>query len=75
VATHFVDELMNSELPSKRNHSISAITKILHFVKLRTFIKSDEDLLTGESRNPLRMSIDFPSPHDREQFEKYGRDH
>ncbi|POW12958.1 hypothetical protein PSHT_07915 [Puccinia striiformis] len=71
VATHFVNELINSELPSKRTHSISVITKMLHFVKLRTFIESEEDLVTGESRNPLRMTVNFPSPQDREQFEKF----
>jgi len=71
VATHFVNELMNSELPSKRTYSISAITKMLHFVKLRTFIESDEDLLTRKSYNPLRMIVDFPSPQDHEQFQKF----
>jgi hypothetical protein len=70
VATHVVNELMNSELPSKRTYAISTITKMLHFVKLRTFIESDEDLLTKKSRNPLAMTLDFPSTQDHEQYEK-----
>ncbi|OAV88857.1 hypothetical protein PTTG_08821 [Puccinia triticina 1-1 BBBD Race 1] len=71
VAAHFVNELATSELPAKRTHAISTITTMLHFVKLRTFIESDKDLLTGESRNPLRMTVDLPSPQDREQFDKF----
>ncbi|PLW40659.1 hypothetical protein PCANC_01611 [Puccinia coronata f. sp. avenae] len=71
VATHVVNELMNSELPSKRTYAISTITKMLHFVKLRTFIESDEDLLTKKSRNPLAMTLDFPSTQDHEQYEKF----
>ncbi|KAH9822994.1 hypothetical protein DFH28DRAFT_1216660 [Melampsora americana] len=63
TTTHFINELCESDLPAKRSHSINAMTKILHFIKLRTIATgSKEALLTQTRSNPLRVDVQIPSP-------------
>lgn len=40
------------------------LTKILHFVKLRTFAHSPEDLLLHRSQNPLKRKVEVPDNID-----------
>ncbi|CAH7687375.1 hypothetical protein PPACK8108_LOCUS22155 [Phakopsora pachyrhizi] len=71
VASHFLKELHNSELPSKRVQALSSISRLLHFVKLRTMCSSDQDLLLRKSKNPLKFMVKFPSPLQKEEFELF----
>ncbi|KAG0143125.1 hypothetical protein CROQUDRAFT_673152 [Cronartium quercuum f. sp. fusiforme G11] len=69
---YFINELCESDLPAKRSHGIVAITKILHFIKLRTMAGgSSEVLLAGKPTNPLHITVRVPSPCD-EDFEKFS---
>lgn len=43
-----------------------ALTKILHFLKLRTFCDSDEALLLQKSRNPYKIKVQVPEVADRQ---------
>lgn len=52
-----------SELPNQRTHSMLALTKILHFIKLRTTCSgSDECLLLQKTSNPLRRKVELERP-------------
>lgn len=53
-----------SELPNQRTTAIYALTKILHFVKLRTYCESAEDLLLQRTKNPLKHQVAVPEPAD-----------
>ena len=41
-----------------------SLTKILHFIKLRTFCDSDEKLLLQKSENPLKRITQVPAGID-----------
>ena len=66
VATYLANQLI-SDLPNQRTHSMLALTKILHFVKLRTASGgSAEKLLLNQTTNPLRrkVKLEHPLPAD-----------
>lgn len=63
----YVAEQLISELPNQRTHGMLALTKILHFIKLRTACQgSGEKLLLQQTTNPLRRKIvlEHPLPAD-----------
>ncbi|SCV72468.1 BQ2448_4005 [Microbotryum intermedium] len=63
----YMAEQLISDLPNQRAHSMLALTKILHFVKLRTACGgSGEKLLLQQTSNPLRkkVKLDRPLPDD-----------
>lgn len=43
---------------------ICSLTRILHFIKLRTFAPNPEDLLLQKTHNPLKRKIDVPDGID-----------
>ncbi|EPQ28803.1 uncharacterized protein PFL1_03606 [Pseudozyma flocculosa PF-1] len=51
-----------SENPSMRRYASAGVTKILYFLKLRTLCSTDEDLLLGKSKNPLKHVAALPRP-------------
>ncbi|KAN0063131.1 Proteasome activator BLM10 [Thecaphora frezii] len=69
-AKFFVQQII-SENPSMRRYSQAAVTKILYFLKLRTLCSSDEDLLLGRSRNPLKHVAKLPKPVPAEWTQAY----
>lgn len=58
----YLTEQVISENPQMRRYAQAALTKILYFIKLRTFCKSDDALLQSQSTNPLKHSEDLPVP-------------
>ncbi|RGB33631.1 hypothetical protein C1646_815894 [Rhizophagus diaphanus] len=54
---------LTSELPALRRIAISTTTRILFYMKQRTFIKGDLELITlGKSENPLKRTYETPCP-------------
>ncbi|CAI2164709.1 4841_t:CDS:10 [Funneliformis geosporum] len=52
-----------SELPGLRRIAISTTTRILLYIKQRTFIKGDLELISlGKSENPLKRIYETPCP-------------
>ncbi|KAH8919753.1 hypothetical protein BT69DRAFT_1352911 [Atractiella rhizophila] len=63
----FMVNQMVSDIPTIRAHSLAAVTKMLHFLKLRSYASgSSELLLLQKTRNPLkrRVHLDVPVPDD-----------
>ncbi|KAH8929547.1 hypothetical protein BT69DRAFT_1292546 [Atractiella rhizophila] len=69
----FMVNQMVSDIPTIRAHSLAAVTKMLHFLKLRSLPDGDTDasgsselLLLQKTRNPLkrRVHLDVPVPDD-----------
>jgi proteasome activator subunit 4 len=60
--TKFISEQLVSDLPSVRGHAESSLTKILHFVKLRSFSATPTQLLLQEPHNPLKQELELPHP-------------
>lgn len=59
----FMSQQLISELPNQRTHAQLALTKVLHFIKIRTTCSgSDECLLLQKTSNPLRRKVDLPQP-------------
>lgn len=50
---------------------MSSLTKILHFIKLRTFCDSDEKLLLQKSENPLKRVTKVPDGIDSTYTDKF----
>ncbi|SNX83239.1 related to BLM10 - proteasome activator subunit [Melanopsichium pennsylvanicum] len=67
----YLAEQMISENPKMRHCAQAAITKILYYVKLRTLASTDENLLLGQAKNPLKHSGKLPSPVTKEWTEQY----
>ncbi|GAA94209.1 uncharacterized protein L969DRAFT_375946 [Mixia osmundae IAM 14324] len=64
IATFFAQQLV-SELPKMRAHALTAITKMLYFVKLRSLTGgSDRRLLLWESSNPLKRVVHLDQQKD-----------
>ncbi|BGP22448.1 Proteasome activator BLM10 [Rhodotorula toruloides] len=71
IAAYMAQQLV-SELPNQRTHSMLALTKILHFVKLRTTCSgSDECLLLQKTSNPLRRKYVLERPLPPKFTEKF----
>src|SRR5436190_20783703 len=52
-----------SELPALRRIAISTTTRILFYMKQRTFIKGDLELIAlGKTENPLKRTYEIPCP-------------
>ncbi|KAK4046499.1 Proteasome activator BLM10 [Microbotryomycetes sp. JL201] len=61
--TAYMAEQLISDLPHQRTHATLALTKVLHFVKLRTMSGgSPERLLLQQTRNPLRQTVKLEQP-------------
>ncbi|CDS82081.1 related to BLM10-proteasome activator subunit [Sporisorium scitamineum] len=67
----YLAEQMISENPKMRYCAQAAVTKILYYVKLRTLAPTDEDLLLGQSKNPLKHSEKLPTPVTSEWTQQY----
>ncbi|SPO23145.1 related to BLM10 - proteasome activator subunit [Ustilago trichophora] len=67
----YLAEQMISENPKMRHCAQAAITKILYYVKLRTLAPTDEDLLLGQTKNPLKHSEKLPTPVSSEWTQQY----
>ena len=67
----YLSEQMISENPKMRHCAQAAVTKILYYVKLRTLAPTDEDLLLGQIKNPLKHSEKLPSPVSSEWTKQY----
>ena len=67
----YLTEQMISENPKMRSCAQAAVTKILYYVKLRTLAPSDEDLLLGQTKNPLKHSEKLPTPVSSEWTKQY----
>ncbi|GAA6053733.1 hypothetical protein JCM3770_003189 [Rhodotorula araucariae] len=60
---NFMARQLISELPNQRTHAMLALTKLLHFVKLRTTCRaSGECLLLQKTSNPLKHKVELPRP-------------
>ncbi|KAJ1028660.1 hypothetical protein NDA16_001826 [Ustilago loliicola] len=70
TAGYLADQMI-SENPKMRHRAQAAVTKILYYVKLRTLAPSDEDLLLGQTKNPLKHSEKLPSPVSSEWTQQY----
>jgi proteasome activator subunit 4 len=60
--TKFMSDQAVSDLPTVRGHAEASLTKILHFVKLRSFSTNPVQLLLQESHNPLKEEVTLPRP-------------
>lgn len=61
-----------SELPNQRVHAMLALTKMLHFVKIRTTCSgSDERLLLQQTSNPLKRKVELPHPLPADFTDKF----
>ncbi|BGP18854.1 hypothetical protein JCM10213_003509 [Rhodosporidiobolus nylandii] len=70
--TGYMARQLVSELPNQRTHSMLALTKILHFIKLRTTCSSsDVCLLLQQPKNPLRHKVELPRPLPADFTEKF----
>ncbi len=69
-AAYFTEQMI-SDNPKMRHCAQAAITKMLYYVKLRTLAPTDEDLLLGQSKNPLKHSEKLPSPVSKEWTQQY----
>ena len=59
----YASKSLISELPAIRRIAISTTTRILFYMKQRTFIKGDLELITlGKSENPLKRTYVTPCP-------------
>lgn len=67
----YLAEQMISENPKMRHCAQAAVTKILYYIKLRTLAPTDEDLLLGQSKNPLKHSEKLPTPVSSEWTQQY----
>ena len=67
----YLTEQMISENPKMRYCAQAAVTKILYYIKLRTLAPTDEDLLLGQSKNPLKHSEKLPTPVSSEWTQQY----
>ncbi|EST07615.1 Protein of unknown function DUF3437 [Kalmanozyma brasiliensis GHG001] len=67
----YLAEQMISENPKMRHCAQAAVTKILYYVKLRTLAPTDEDLLLGQGKNPLKHSEKLPTPVSNEWTQEY----
>lgn len=66
LAIFFAEQLV-SDSPKQRTHCMLALTKYLHFIKLRTACAgSGEKLLLQQTSNPLRRNVvlEHPLPSD-----------
>jgi len=71
VAGYMARQLV-SELPNQRTHAMLALTKLLHFVKLRTTCgASGEDLLLQKTSNPLKHKTELPHPLPADFTDKF----
>ncbi|GAA5990546.1 hypothetical protein JCM10908_003124 [Rhodotorula pacifica] len=71
LAVYMAQQLV-SELPNQRTHAMLALTKMLHFVKIRTTCSgSDECLLLQKTSNPLRRQVELPHPLPADFTEKF----
>lgn len=71
LAAYMAQQLV-SELPNQRTHAMLALTKMLHFVKIRTTCSgSDECLLLQKTSNPLRRKVELPHPLPSDFTEKF----
>ncbi|KAK4048054.1 Proteasome activator BLM10 [Microbotryomycetes sp. JL221] len=62
VTTYMAEQLI-SDLPHQRTHAMLALTKVLHFVKLRTMSEgSPEKLLLQQTTNPLKSTVKLEQP-------------
>ncbi|GAA5836406.1 hypothetical protein JCM11251_007072, partial [Rhodosporidiobolus azoricus] len=70
--TSYMARQLISELPNQRTHSMLALTKTLHFVKLRTTCdRSDKCLLLQQPTNPLRRKVELPRPLPADFTDKF----
>ncbi|CAG8443048.1 10173_t:CDS:10 [Funneliformis mosseae] len=61
-----------SELPGLRRIAISTTTRILLYIKQRTFIKGDLEFVSlGKSENPLKIIYETPCPLTEGYTDKY----
>ncbi|ETS62890.1 hypothetical protein PaG_02652 [Moesziomyces aphidis] len=70
-AAKYLAEQTISENPKMRHCAQAAITKVLYYVKLRTLAPTDEDLLLGQTNNPLKHSEKLPTPVSAEWTQQY----
>ncbi|KAI5481022.1 proteasome activator subunit 4 [Pseudohyphozyma bogoriensis] len=71
VSTYVAKQLV-SDLPNMRTHSMLALTKTLHFIKLRTMSAgSAEKLLLQQTSNPLRRKVKLEQPLPADFTEKF----
>ncbi|KPV77183.1 uncharacterized protein RHOBADRAFT_25084 [Rhodotorula graminis WP1] len=71
VAGYMAKQLI-SELPNQRTHAMLALTKLLHFIKLRTTCgASGEDLLLQKTSNPLKHKTELPHPLPADFTDKF----
>ncbi|GAA5854935.1 hypothetical protein JCM8547_004128 [Rhodosporidiobolus lusitaniae] len=71
LSTYMARQLV-SELPNQRTHSMLALTKTLHFLKLRTTCdRSDKCLLLQQPSNPLRRRVELPRPLPADFTDKF----
>ncbi|KAM0792923.1 hypothetical protein ACM66B_002682 [Microbotryomycetes sp. NB124-2] len=71
VTTYMAEQLV-SDLPHQRTHATLALTKVLHFVKLRTMSGgSPERLLLQQTENPLRMTVKLEQPLPADFTDKF----
>lgn len=61
ISRYLITEVV-SENPKMRQYAQAAVTKMLTFLKLRTLCDSDEALLLGQSKNPLKRTETLPQP-------------
>ncbi|KAM0751556.1 hypothetical protein T439DRAFT_300497 [Meredithblackwellia eburnea MCA 4105] len=68
----YVSRQLICDLPNQRTHSMLALTKILHFIKLRTACGgSGEKLLLQQTSNPLRRKVKLEQPLAPDFTEKF----
>ncbi|PWN54156.1 hypothetical protein IE53DRAFT_24314 [Violaceomyces palustris] len=67
----YLTQQVVSENPKMRRYAQAAVTKVLYFLKLRTLCGSDEDLLLGNTRSPLKRTEKLPSPVPKEWTQSY----
>lgn len=71
IGAYMSDELV-SELPALRVHAVLALTKMLHFVKLRSLCGgSPERLLLQKTQNPLKQKVKLEQPLDPNYTENF----
>ncbi|KAK4703609.1 proteasome activator subunit 4, partial [Phenoliferia sp. Uapishka_3] len=71
VAAYVAQQLI-CDLPNQRTHSMLALTKVLHFIKLRTACGgSGEKLLLQQTSNPLRRKVKLERPLPADFTEKF----
>jgi proteasome activator subunit 4 len=59
----YTSKSLISELPALRRIAISTTTRILFYMKQRTFIKGDLELIAlGKTENPLKKTYETPYP-------------